>query len=116
MKKNRPVAHESPAEFEDQLTALLGEGARQLLLQAVEAELEAFLENYRGLLDFQGRRAVVRNGYLPPRKIMTGLGPVEIRVPRTRDRSRSGICFRSSLLPPYIKKTRSLENVLPGSI
>jgi len=84
-----------------------------LLLQAVEAELEAFLENYRGLLDFQGRRAVVRNGYLPARKIMTGLGPVEIQVPRTRDRSRSGICFRSSLLPPYIKKTRSLENVLP---
>ena len=113
MEKNSPVAHESPAEFEDQLTALLREGARQLLLQAVEAELEAFLENYRGLLDLQGRRAVVRNGYLPPRKIMTGLGPVEIQVPRTRDRSRSGICFRSSLLPPYIKKTKSLENVLP---
>ena len=55
MEKNSPVAHESPAEFEDQLTALLREGARQLLLQAVEAELEAFLENYRGLLDFQGR-------------------------------------------------------------
>ena len=84
-----------------------------MLLQAVEAELEAFLENHRSLLDLQGRKAVVRNGYLPARKIMTGLGPVEIQVPRTRDRSRSGICFRSSLLPPYIEKTRSLENVLP---
>jgi len=113
MKENSPVADESPAEFEDQLTALLREGARQLLLQAVEAELEVFLERYKDLVDLLGRRAVVRNGYLPARKIMTGIGPVEIRVPRTRDRSGSGICFRSSLLPPYIKKTRSVENVLP---
>ncbi len=113
MKKNRPVAHESPAEFEDQLTALLREVARQLLLQAVEAELEAFLEHYRDLVDLLGRRAVVRNGYLPTREVMTGIGPVEIRVPRTRDRSKSGICFRSSLLPPYIKRTKSVENVLP---
>jgi len=113
MKKNRPVTHESPAEFEDQLTALLRQGARQLLLQAVEAELEAFLEHYRDLVDLLGRRAVVRNGYLPARQVMTGIGPVEIRVPRTRDRSKSGICFRSSLLPPYIKRTKSVENVLP---
>jgi len=67
MKKNRPVAHESPAEFEDQLTALLREGARRLLLQAVEAELEAFLEHYRDPVDLLGRRAVVRDGYLPAR-------------------------------------------------
>ena len=113
MGKSRPVTHESPEGFEDQLTALLREGARQLLLQAVEAELEAFLENYRDLVDPQGRRAVVRNGYLPTREVMTGIGPVEIRVPRTRDRSKSGILFRSSLLPPYIKRTKSIENVLP---
>ena len=75
-----------------------------MLLQAVEAELEAFLENYRDLVDPQGRRAVVRNGYLPTREVMTGLGPVEIQVPRTRDRSKSGILFHSSLLPPYISR------------
>jgi len=84
-----------------------------LLLQAVEAELEAFLEHYRDPVDLLGRRAVVRDGYLPARQVMTGIGPVEIRVPRTRDRSKSGICFRSSLLPPYIKRTKSVENVLP---
>ena len=84
-----------------------------MLLQAVEAELEAFLEHYRDPVDLLGRRAVVRDGYLPARQVMTGICPVEIRVPRTRDRSKSGICFRSSLLPPYIKRTKSVENVLP---
>ncbi|RLA91767.1 MAG: hypothetical protein DRG69_09750 [Deltaproteobacteria bacterium] len=73
MKGNSPVADESPAKFEDQLTALLKGGARQLLLQAVEAELETFLERYKDLVDLLGRRAVVRNGYLPARKIMTGI-------------------------------------------
>ena len=113
MKKDSAISVEKPAEFEDELTALLRKGAQQLLLQAVEAELEVFLEQYRQLYDSQGRRAVVRNGYLPTREILTGLGPVQIQVPRTRDRSGSGICFRSSLLPPYIKKTKSVENVLP---
>jgi len=113
MKENTLLSFQKPAEFEDELTALLRRGAQQLLLQAVEAELEVFLENYRQLRDSSGRRAVVRNGYLPAREIMTGVGPVEIRVPRTRDRSGSGICFRSSLLPPYIKRTKSVENVLP---
>ena len=113
MKKDSAVSVEKPAEFEDELTALLRKGAQQLLLQAVEAELEAFLEQYEQLYDPKGRRAVVRNGHLPAREILTGLGPVQIQVPRTRDRSGSGICFRSSLLPPYIKKTKSVENVLP---
>jgi putative transposase len=113
MKKNSAVSVEKPAEFEDELTALLRKGAQQLLLQAVEAELEVFLEEFGGLYDTKGRKAVVRNGYLPTREILTGLGPVQIQVPRTRDRSGSGICFRSSLLPPYIKKTKSVENVLP---
>ena len=113
MKKDSAVSVKKPGEFQDELTALLRKGAQQLLLQAVETELEVFLENHKQLYDTQGLRAVVRNGYLPAREIMTGLGPVEVRVPRTRDRSKSGICFRSSLLPPYIKRTKSVENVLP---
>ena len=64
-------------------------------------------------MDAEGRQCVVRNGYLPGRKIMTGLGEVAIRVPKTRDRSGEGNCFRSALLPPYIKRTKSVENVLP---
>jgi putative transposase len=89
MKKNSAVSVEKPAEFEDELTALLRKGAQQLLLQAVEAELEVFLEEFGGLYDTKGRKAVVRNGYLLTREILTGLGPVQIRVPRTRDRSGS---------------------------
>lgn len=96
MRKDSVISIEKPAEFEDELTVLLRKGARQLLLQAVEAELEVFLERYKQVSDPKGRRAVVRNGHLPAREILTGLGPVQIQVPRTRDRSGSGICFRSS--------------------
>jgi transposase-like protein len=113
MTKDTVVTFRKPAEFQDELTELLRTGARHLLMQAVEVELEQFLAKYDHLRDSGGRRVVVRNGYLPERKIMTGLGPVEIRVARTRDRSGSGIVFRSSLLPPYIKRTKSVENVLP---
>ena len=56
---------------------------------------------------------MVRNGYLPERTIQTGIGDVEVKVPKVRDRSSSGICFNSSLLPPYLKRTRSVEELLP---
>ena len=60
-----------------------------------------------------GRQAVVRNGFLPERTIQTGIGDVEIKVPKVRDRSGSGICFNSSLLPPYLKRSSSIEELLP---
>ena len=60
-----------------------------------------------------GRRAVVRNGYQPEREVLTGIGPVRVQVPKTRDRRREGRCFRSELLPPYLKKARRVEAVLP---
>ncbi len=88
MTKDTVVTFKKPAEFEDELTELLRRGARHLLMQAVEVELEQFLAKYDHLRDSRGRRVVVRNGYLPERKIMTGLGPVEIRVARTRDRGQ----------------------------
>jgi len=113
MTKDTVVTFKKPVEFQDELTELLRAGARHLLMQAVEVELEHFLAEYEHVRDAKRRRVIVRNGYLPKRKILTGLGPVEIRVARTRDRSRSGIVFRSSLLPPYIKRTKSVENVLP---
>tara|TARA_B110000116_G_C16305885_1_gene345878 strand:+ start:250 stop:516 length:267 start_codon:yes stop_codon:yes gene_type:complete len=55
----------------------------------------------------------VRNGYLPQRELMTGIGPVDIKVPKTRNRGRQGIHFRSEPLPPYIKRTKNIETVLP---
>jgi len=104
---------ESSASFNDVLSELVRQGARQIIAQAVEAELQAFLAQYQSLKDDQGRQAVVRNGYLPERTITTGVGEVEIQVPKVRDRSGSGIKFNSSLLPPYLKRSQSVEELLP---
>jgi len=78
----------------DPLTELLRNGARDLIRQAVESELDEMLSRYADLKLMDGRRAVVRNGYLPERTIQTGIGDVAIKVPKVRDRSGSGIQFR----------------------
>lgn len=115
MSKDNLIAFqpEESASFQDALTALVRNGARQMIAEAVEAELQAFLAQYQDLKDHQGRRAVVRNGYLPERTIVTGVGEVAVQVPKVRDRSGSGIKFNSSLLPPYLKRAQSVEEVLP---
>ena len=112
MSQDNVIAIPTP-EQSDPLTALLRDGARKLLAQAVDAELETFLAAYDELKDDRGRRAVVRNGYLPERQVMTGIGEVNVKIPKTRDRSGSGLHFRSSLIPPYLKRTKSVETVLP---
>ena len=112
MDKDTTISFTNPA-FRDELSELVREGAQKIIRQAVEAELGAFLEEHAGERDVQGRRSVVRNGYLPAREVLTGVGPVGVRVPRTRDRSGAGRCFRSELLPPYLKKTRRVEAVVP---
>ncbi|MEO0804418.1 MAG: IS256 family transposase [Cyanobacteria bacterium J06642_2] len=104
---------ESTKGFSDALTELVRQGARQIIAQAVEAELNEFLSQYHQLSNEHGRQAVVRNGYLPQRSIVTGLGEVEIQVPKVRDRSGNGIKFNSNLLPPYLKRAASVEEVLP---
>ncbi|KMP12624.1 transposase, partial [Candidatus Nitromaritima sp. SCGC AAA799-A02] len=113
MKKGNIISLENPEESQDLLTDLLRSGARELITKAVQIELAEFLSQHSGVTDDFGRRQVVRNGYLPERQIMTGLGPVDIKIPKTRDRSGQGIRFRSELLPPYIKRTKSVETVLP---
>lgn len=60
-----------------------------------------------------GRQAVVRKCYLPERTVQTGIGDVEVKVPKVRDRGGSGVCFNSSLLPPYLKRAKSIEELLP---
>lgn len=116
MSQDNLVELKTPASaesFNDALSDLLRTGARQIIAQAVEAELADFLQQYQELSDETGRRAVVRNGYLPERTILTGLGEVAVQVPKVRDRSGSGIKFNSLLLPPYLKRSRSVEEVLP---
>jgi transposase-like protein len=84
---------EASASFSDALTELVHKGARQIIAQAVEAELQEFLTQYQSLKDHQGRQAIVRNGYLPERTIVTGVGAVDIQVPKVRDRTGRGIKF-----------------------
>ena len=87
--------------------------AQRMIWVAVEAELKGFLEAHAAERDGAGRRAVVRNGYQPEREVLTGVAPVRVRVPKTRDRAGGARCFRSELLPPYLRKARRVEAVVP---
>jgi putative transposase len=104
-----------PSTSRDVLTEVLREGAQQMLTTAIEAEVTEWIESHRHLQDCRGRRQVVRNGYLPERSITTGIGPVQIRQPRVHDRRTQNEAepFSSKILPPYLRKTRSIEELLP---
>jgi transposase-like protein len=106
-----------PAEVDDPLTAVLRNGARRLLAQAVEAEAEAFLAEMRDLRLPDGRERVVRHGHGPERLVQTGIGPVPVQRVKVRDRGAASagerIHFTSALLPRWARRTRSLDAVLP---
>src|SRR5450631_455109 len=101
-----------PGTFADPLTEILRNGARALLAQAVEAEVAAVLSCHADKLTDDGRQRLVRHVYLPEREIVTGIGPLAVRCPRVRDRVGAGeerIHFTSAILPPYARRSRSLE-------
>ena len=95
------------------LDDLVRRGARQVIHQAIEAELAQLLEQYENVKTLHGRRSVVRNGYLPERCVLTGAGPVAVKVPKVRDRSGSGVKFNSAIVPPYVRKSPRVSAVLP---
>lgn len=101
-----------PGPVPDVLTELLREGAQRMLAAAIEAEVEDFLARFKDEKTADGRQRLVRNGYLPERAIQTGIGAVEVAVPRVRDRERK-VRFTSAILPPYLRRTRTLEELLP---
>ncbi len=113
MSKDSVVEFRTPEAIDDPLTELLRKGAKQLTQQAIEAELEKMLVQYAQIRDEQGRRAVVRNGYYPEREILTGIGSVEVRIPKVRSRHGERVVFHSSLVPPYIRKAKRVEAALP---
>jgi len=88
------------------------EGARRMLMTALEAEVADYVEQHKDRHDGQGRRLVVRNGHRRPREIQTGLGGIAVKQPRVDDR-REGQRFSSQVLPPYLRRTRSLEALIP---
>jgi putative transposase len=100
---------------QDSLQEILRRGAQQLLAQAIEAEVAEWIEERQHISDEQGRRQVVRNGYLPERKLVTGVGEVSVQQPRVHDRrpEEQRERFSSKLLPPYLRKTKSIEELIP---
>jgi len=117
MGNNSVTELKKPDSFvDDPITDILRQGARKLLSQALEAEVEFFLSQYGDLKDDAGRQRMVRNGYLPEREIQSGIGPVPVKAPRVRDRHADAsqrISFSSLILPPYLRRTRSMEELIP---
>jgi putative transposase len=111
------VRFRQPDEIDDPLTALLRSGARRLLEQAIEAEVEAFLASRKELKLTDGRDRLVRHGHGPERVIQTGIGPVEVQRIKVRDRGAGPpserIRFSSALLPRWARRTTSLDALLP---
>jgi putative transposase len=92
-------------------------GARRALQQAIEDEVADYINAHRDQLDEAGHRLVVRNGHKPPRTILSGVGPIQVEPPRVDDRrvDENGVRFRftSKILPPYLRKTQSIEDLVP---
>jgi len=118
MTENTVIGFTKPSDFSsDPLTDVLRQGARDILATAVQAEVSAFIAGHAHLLDEVGRHRLVRHGFLPEREVMTGIGKVPVQVPRVRDRGTAKdaekIRFRSALIPPYLRKSKSVEELLP---
>lgn len=116
MREDATTALPDPSGFSaDPLTDLIRSGARRLIEQALEAELSGLLAQFSGETTLEGHTRIVRHGHLPEREVMTGIGPVPVKVPRVRDRGQQAekVRFTSSILPPYLRKAQSVEELLP---
>lgn len=108
-----PVSHQ--AESADALTDILHRGARQMLLAAIEAEVSQWIDEHASITDARGHRQVVRNGRASPRTIVTGVGQMEVSMPRVHDRrpAQAREHFTSRILPPYLRKAKAIEELIP---
>ena len=113
MSKHNVVALSGREKIRDALTELIRDGAHKLIAQGLELEVSELLSALSGRRDEVGRTAVVRNGYQPARDLQTGIGPVTVKVPKIRSRDRKPVSFHSALVPPYVRKSASLEAALP---
>lgn len=117
MSKDNIIALENPAKaiVNDQLTQFIRDSAQQMLQVAVESEVAQFMAQYKDLKVRNNKQRIVRNGYLPEREIQTGIGAISVKVPRVRDRDTSAhsIEFNSNLIPKYMRRTATLDVLLP---
>ncbi|HAR94571.1 MAG TPA: IS256 family transposase [Deltaproteobacteria bacterium] len=114
MKNDEPLVREKQAEEESASTLdrIIKEGARKLLQEAIEHEVSVYVDMFKNLKDDKGRRLVVRHGSLPERDLLTSVGPLRVKQPRVRDK-REGVSFTSTILPRYMRRTPSLDNLIP---
>jgi putative transposase len=114
------IPFRQPDAIDDPLTELAREGARRMLAQALISEADAFVAMWKDLKLPDGRDRVVRHGHGPQRAIQTGVGPVEVRRAKVRDRGEVGaaekIRFSSSILPKWARRTKSLDALFAGSL
>jgi len=105
----------TPEVPHDALTEILRAGAQKMLAAAIEREVTSYVETREELTDDAGRRLVVRNGFLPEREILTGIGKVAVQQPRVRDRRPPDQreYFTPAVLPKYLRKTKSMEELIP---
>ena len=117
MQESMTEAQALQLESTDILTEILHQGAQKMLAKAIQHEVDQYVTAHDDLRDAAGRRLVVRNGSMPRRSILTGLGPVEIRQPRVYDKRMDEhghrIRFTSKILPPYLRRTQSIDELIP---
>jgi len=116
MRENTISQLPDPSGFSsDAFTAVIRDGARKLIEQVIQAELATLMSAFSGERLMDGRARLVRHGHLPEREVMTGIGPIPVKVPRVRDRGHGEdkITFTPSLLPRYLRKAKSVEELLP---
>jgi putative transposase len=101
----------------DVLTDILRQGAQKMLAMTIEDEVDQYIAEHQDLRDVSGRHTVVRNGHLPARTIQTGVGAVEVQQPRVNDKrideNGQHIRFSSKILPPYLRRTKSIDELIP---
>lgn len=105
-------AGQSVSEVKSVLEEVIQQGAREMLLRAIEAEVAGYIGQHAHLRDEAGHRLVVRNGHLPEREILTGIGPIPIRQPRVNDK-RPDQKFTSTILPPFMRRVPSIDALIP---
>lgn len=114
---NKSVVEFPQQSTSDALTEVLREGARKMLSQAIEAEVAAYIEAHADERDASGKRLVVRNGHHPSRSVQTGIGDIDVKAPKVNDRrvgdNGERMRFTSKILPPYLRKTKSVEELIP---
>lgn len=113
MSKDTRKSGSGASEMGLTLEELIRRGARDLIQKAIEVEVQELLAEYGKVSTLDGQMAVVRNGYLPVREVLTPIGPVEVKVPKVRDRSGSGVKFNSALVPPYVRRSKAVSAALP---